>query len=123
MSFEVLTDAKREEFRKLIEAELAQKKELLRQHGEEISELRENTQDPLDAASVVEEHSKVMAEIKRLETRINELRRALNNFENFGYCESCDSEIPVKRLEFNFATTMCINCKSIAENKQKQFAG
>lgn len=122
MTLEILTPEKREEFRVRMVAELTQKTDLLRQHGQELTELRENTQDPLDAASVVEEHGKVMAEIKRLEMRIVELKRALNNFDDFGYCEVCGLDIPVKRLEFDYAATMCISCKTVSERQKKQYA-
>ena len=117
-----LTEEKIQSFSNLLKHELKEKTERLRKCGEEISELRENTQDPIDAASVVEQHGTVMAEVRRLEARIAEIKHALHNFDDFGYCISCGVEIGIKRLEFNPAVTMCISCQSIDERKKKQFA-
>lgn len=123
MQFEYLTDEKRESFRQILLTELKEKNERLIKCSEEISDLRENTQDPIDAASVVEQHGTVMAEVRRLEARIVEVRNALSNFDDdFGYCVECGIEIGLPRLQFNPAATMCINCQSIEEKKKKQFA-
>ena len=38
---------------------------------------------------------------------------------SYGICEDCDEEIGLKRLEARPVTTLCIDCKTIQETKEK----
>ncbi|MNG13152.1 RNA polymerase-binding transcription factor DksA [compost metagenome] len=40
--------------------------------------------------------------------------------EEYGWCESCGVEIGVKRLEARPTADMCVDCKTLAEIKEKQ---
>ncbi|MCW5197360.1 TraR/DksA C4-type zinc finger protein, partial [Buchnera aphidicola] len=40
--------------------------------------------------------------------------------ENFGYCELCNNEIGIKRLEAKPTASLCIDCQSLSEIKNKQ---
>ena len=46
----------------------------------------------------------------------------LNNDE-FGYCEQCGEEIGIKRLEARPTADLCVDCKALAEIKEKQLEG
>lgn len=53
--------------------------------------------------------------------RMQNLQRidvALNQIENlsYGICTNCDEKIAIKRLEFDPASTLCIECASLEEN-------
>ena len=38
---------------------------------------------------------------------------------DFGYCEACGIEIGLSRLEARPTTTLCIECKTLAETQEK----
>jgi DnaK suppressor protein len=38
----------------------------------------------------------------------------------YGYCEDCGAEIGIKRLEARPTATLCIDCKTLQEIKEKQ---
>lgn len=42
--------------------------------------------------------------------------------EEYGYCESCGVEIGLKRLEARPTATLCIDCKTLDELREKQLA-
>ncbi|MBI2312093.1 MAG: RNA polymerase-binding protein DksA [Betaproteobacteria bacterium] len=41
---------------------------------------------------------------------------------DYGYCESCGVEIGLKRLEARPTATLCIDCKTLDEMREKQVA-
>jgi len=49
------------------------------------------------------------------------IEEALERVEDgtFGVCEACGEEIGVKRLEARPVTTLCIDCKTLQETKEK----
>ena len=40
--------------------------------------------------------------------------------DDFGYCEECDIDIGIRRLEARPTATLCIDCKTLSEIKEKQ---
>ena len=50
--------------------------------------------------------------------------KALRRIENgeYGYCDSCGVEISLKRLEARPTATLCIDCKTLEELREKQVA-
>ena len=40
-----------------------------------------------------------------------------------GYCDSCGEEIGIRRLEARPTADLCIDCKTLAEIREKQVAG
>jgi DnaK suppressor protein len=40
----------------------------------------------------------------------------------YGYCESCGVEIGLKRLEARPTATLCIDCKTLDEMRERQVA-
>ena len=45
---------------------------------------------------------------------------ALIESEDYGYCNSCGVEIGLKRLEARPTATLCIDCKTLEEHREKQ---
>jgi DnaK suppressor protein len=41
---------------------------------------------------------------------------------DYGYCESCGIEISLKRLEARPTATLCIDCKTLDEMRERQIA-
>ena len=40
--------------------------------------------------------------------------------DDYGYCENCGIEIGLKRLEARPTATLCIDCKTVDEQREKQ---
>jgi RNA polymerase-binding transcription factor len=55
--------------------------------------------------------------IKKIDETIGKIDHA-----NYGYCESCGSEIGLKRLEARPTATLCIDCKTLDEIRERQIA-
>lgn len=55
----------------------------------------------------------------KLASKIKEALKALEEHE-YGYCEECGVEIGVRRLEARPTATLCIDCKTLEEIKEKQ---
>src|SRR5690606_17688580 len=53
--------------------------------------------------------------IRKIEQAIAQLDEG-----EYGYCESCGAEIGLRRLEARPTATLCIDCKSLAEIREKQ---
>ena len=55
----------------------------------------------------------------------NYLDDYLKKIENddFGFCDTCGIEIGIKRLEARPTADQCIDCKTLAEIKEKQLQG
>jgi len=41
---------------------------------------------------------------------------------SYGYCDSCGVEIALKRLEARPTATLCIDCKTLDELRERQVA-
>ncbi len=55
--------------------------------------------------------------IKKIEQTIHRI-----DAEDYGYCESCGAEIGLKRLEARPTATLCIDCKTLEEMRERQVA-
>jgi DnaK suppressor protein len=55
--------------------------------------------------------------IKKIEETIAKI-----DAEEYGYCESCGIEIGLKRLEARPTATLCIDCKTLDELRERQVA-
>jgi DnaK suppressor protein len=59
---------------------------------------------------------------RKLIKKIDEALQALDDGE-YGFCESCGIEIGIRRLEARPTATLCIDCKTLDEIREKQRAG
>ena len=53
--------------------------------------------------------------IKKIDESLSNLER-----DEYGYCESCGVEIGVRRLEARPTASLCIDCKTLDEIREKQ---
>lgn len=80
--------------------------------------------DPNDRAS---QESEIALELRnrdrerRLIKKINDTLARIDNGE-YGYCDSCGVEIGMKRLEARPTATLCIDCKTLEELRERQMA-
>ena len=80
----------------------------------------ENTSDPLDRATADIEYNFKMRIRGRESTLIRKIRNSLEDIENgdYGICDRCNEDIPIKRLKASPTARYCISCKAQLENKQ-----
>ncbi|MXP51164.1 RNA polymerase-binding protein DksA [Pantoea sp. SoEX] len=83
-----------------------------------------NFPDPIDRASQEEEFSLELRTRDRERKLIKKIEKTLKKLEDgdFGYCDSCGIEIGIRRLEARPTADLCIDCKTIAEIREKQRA-
>ncbi|WMY97635.1 MAG: RNA polymerase-binding protein DksA [Arsenophonus sp.] len=84
-----------------------------------------NFPDPIDRAVQEEEFSIELRNRDRERKLIKKIERTLKKVydERFGYCESCGIEIGIRRLEARPTADLCIDCKTLAEIREKQMNG
>ncbi len=104
---------------------LAWKKELMEEVDRTVHHMQDeaaNFPDPNDRASQESEFSmelRTRDRERKLLKKINEALDLLDEGE-YGYCESCGVEIGVRRLEARPTATLCIDCKTLDEIREKQ---
>lgn len=81
-----------------------------------------NFPDPADRASQEEEFSLELRARDRERKLIKKIDETLQLIEDneYGWCDSCGVEIGIRRLEARPTATLCIDCKTLAEIKEKQ---
>ena len=81
-----------------------------------------NFPDPADRASQEEEFSLELRARDRERKLIRKIDQTLQRIEDddYGFCDSCGVEIGIRRLEARPTATLCIDCKTLAEIKEKQ---
>ncbi|QBQ54914.1 RNA polymerase-binding protein DksA [Nitrosococcus wardiae] len=83
-----------------------------------------NFPDPSDRASQEEEFTlelRTRDRERKLIKKITERLRSLDKGD-YGYCEACGAEIGIRRLEARPTATLCIDCKTLEEIKERQRA-
>ncbi|GLS83143.1 RNA polymerase-binding protein DksA [Paraferrimonas haliotis] len=84
-----------------------------------------NFPDPVDRAAQEEEFSIELRTRDRERKLIKKIEKTLQKIEedDFGFCDACGIEIGIRRLEARPTADLCIDCKTLAEIKEKQMAG
>lgn len=121
---EYMSPAQLDHFRKILEAV---KKELALDIDRTVHTMQDEATvfaDPNDRAS---QESDMALELRnrdrerKLIKKIDETLQRIND-DDYGYCNSCGVEIGLKRLEARPTATLCIDCKTLEEMKEKQMA-
>ncbi len=83
-----------------------------------------NFPDPNDRATQEEEFSLELRTRDRERKLIKKISEGLKMIDedDYGYCEACGVEIGIRRLEARPTATMCIDCKTLAEIRERQRA-
>jgi len=81
--------------------------------------------DPNDRASQESDMALELRNRDRERKLIKKIDETLRNIESqdYGYCTGCGEEIGLKRLEARPTATLCIDCKTLDEIREKQMAG
>ena len=111
-----------EHFRQML---LAWKRELMEEVDRTVHHMKDdaaNFPDPNDRATQESEFSlelRTRDRERKLIKKIDESLAALES-NDYGYCESCGVEIGIRRLEARPTATLCIDCKTLDEIREKQ---
>lgn len=81
-----------------------------------------NYPDPIDRAVQEEEFNIKLKNKDRERKLVEKIEKTLKKISigDFGYCDSCGIEIGIKRLEARPTASLCIDCKILAEIREKQ---
>ncbi|GMG86431.1 RNA polymerase-binding protein DksA [Biformimicrobium ophioploci] len=122
---EYMNEEQQQHFRNLL---LAWKAELMEEVDRTVTHLKDeaaNFPDPADRASQEEEFSLELRTRDRERKLIKKIDATLELIEqdDYGFCEACGVEIGIRRLEARPTATLCVDCKTLAEIKEKQISG
>ena len=112
-------------FKKILEAWRNQLREEVDRTVTHMQDEAANFPDPVDRAAQEEEFSLELRTRDRERKLIKKIEKTLQLIEedDFGFCNSCGIEIGIRRLEARPTADLCIECKTLAEIKERQMAG
>ncbi|MDN5850162.1 MAG: RNA polymerase-binding protein DksA [Nitrococcus sp.] len=119
---EYMNDEQLEHFRQLL---LAWKRELQEEVERTVSHMRDdanNYADPSDRATQEEEFALELRTRDRERKLIRKIDQTLERIrkDDYGFCDQCGVEIGLRRLEARPTATLCIDCKTLEEIREKQ---
>ena len=105
----------------------AWKKELLDDINKTMSVMQDeniNLPDPNDRATLETDRSLELRTRERERKLVKKINDSLVDLDkgDYGYCEDCGVDIGIKRLEARPTASLCIDCKSLSEIREKQNA-
>lgn len=122
---EYMNATQKEHFAQLLEL---WRDSLLAEADRTVSHLQDeaaNLPDPNDRATQEEEFALELRTRDRERKLLKKIHKSLLNLkqDDYGYCETCGEEIGIRRLEVRPTAEQCIDCKELAEIKEKQLIG
>ncbi len=119
---EYMNEAQQEHFRNILRnwsQELMEEVDRTKEHMQ--TELN-NYADPNDRASQEEEFNLELRTRDRERKLLKKIEKTIDliDKDDYGYCEACGVEIGIRRLEARPTADLCIDCKTLAEIKEKQ---
>lgn len=124
-SEEYMNEAQHEHFILILQA---WKHELMEEVDRTMSHMKDeasNFPDPADRATQEEEFALELRTRDRERKLIKKIDQTLETIKNdeYGWCDQCGVEIGIRRLEARPTATLCIDCKTLDEIKEKQIVG
>ena len=119
---EYMNEAQTEHFRAILQS---WKDSLMQEVDRTVHHMQDdaaNFPDPNDRATQESEFSLELRTRDRERKLIKKIDEALASLETgeYGYCESCGVEIGIRRLEARPTATLCIDCKTLDEIRERQ---
>ncbi|MCO6442189.1 MAG: RNA polymerase-binding protein DksA [Nitrococcus mobilis] len=119
---EYMNEEQLEHFRQLL---LAWKQQLQEEVERTVSHMRDdanNYADPSDRATQEEEFALELRTRDRERKLIRKIDETLERIrkDDYGFCDQCGVEIGLRRLEARPTATLCIDCKTLEEIREKQ---
>jgi DnaK suppressor protein len=120
-----MNEKQREHFKAIL---LKWKSELMQEVDRTVSHMKDeaaNFPDPADRATQEEEFSLELRTRDRERKLIKKIDSTIEHIDqdDYGYCDACGIEIGIQRLEARPTASQCIDCKTLAEIKEKQELG
>jgi DnaK suppressor protein len=120
-----MNEQQHEHFRSIL---LNWKSELMEEVDRTVNHMKDeaaNFPDPADRATQEEEFSLELRTRDRERKLIKKIDKTVDNIDanDYGYCEACGVDIGIKRLEARPTATLCIDCKTLDEIKERQIQG
>jgi DnaK suppressor protein len=121
---EYMNENQRAHFRKIL---LAWQTELMEEVDRTVDHMKNeaaNFADPADRATQEEEFSLELRTRDRERKLIKKITGTVDRIDadDYGFCDACGVEIGIRRLEARPTATLCIDCKTLQEIKEKQMA-
>ncbi|MFP4132514.1 RNA polymerase-binding protein DksA [Thiohalospira sp.] len=119
---EYMNPAQEEHFRNILRA---WRQDLMEEVDRTLHHMQDeaaNFPDPNDRASQESEFTmelRTRDRERKLLKKIDEALTAIDEGE-YGYCEACGVEIGIRRLEARPTATLCIDCKTLDEIRERQ---
>ncbi|RUO75577.1 RNA polymerase-binding protein DksA [Pseudidiomarina taiwanensis] len=122
---EYMNENQRAHFKKILEAWRNQLREEVDRTVHHMKDEAANFPDPVDRAAQEEEFSLELRTRDRERKLIKKIEKTLQKIEadDFGFCDTCGIEIGIRRLEARPTADLCVDCKTLAEIKEKQING
>jgi DnaK suppressor protein len=122
---EYMNEKQREHFKAIL---YRWKSELMQEVDRTVTHMKDeaaNFPDPADRATQEEEFSLELRTRDRERKLIKKIDSTIERIEqdDYGFCDACGVEIGIKRLEARPTATLCIDCKTLDEIKEKQELG
>jgi len=122
---EYMNEKQREHFKGIL---LTWKSELMQEVDRTVTHMKDeaaNFPDPADRATQEEEFSLELRTRDRERKLIKKIDSTIERLEqdDYGFCDACGVEIGIKRLEARPTASLCIDCKTLDEIKEKQELG
>ena len=117
-----MNDEQVEHFRNILNT---WKRELMEEVDRTVHHMQDeasNFPDPNDRATQEEEFALELRTRDRERKLIRKIDESLSDLDSgdYGYCEVCGIEIGIRRLEARPTATLCIDCKTLDEIKERQ---
>lgn len=122
---EYMSDAQMVHFRRILEA---WKADLMQEVDRTVNYMQDESAalpDVNDRATQEEEFAIELRTRDRERKLIRKIEQSIQAIDDgdYGYCDTCGIEIGLRRLEARPTATQCIDCKTLAEIKEKQNHG
>ena len=121
---EYMNAAQRKHFRKILETLKAELSEEIDRTVHTMQDEATVFADPNDRASQESDMALELRNRDRERKLIKKIDETIARIDadEYGYCDSCGVEIGLKRLEARPTATLCIDCKTLDEMRERQVA-
>ena len=119
---EYLSNEELSTLQKILEEQLESLMSQSREAVSQLTEIRENDADPLDLAVTESNRDFTLRLADRERKLVSKIRHALERMSagEYGGCESCGEPITYGRLMARPVATLCIDCKTEAEQVERR---
>ena len=122
---EYMNEKQRDHFNALLQT---WKQSLMEEVDRTVSHMKDeaaNFPDPADRATQEEEFSLELRTRDRERKLIKKIDSTTERIESddYGFCDACGVEIGIRRLEARPTASLCVDCKTLDEIKERQITG